>query len=150
VPLRGKPGGTPVDVYDFARNKRLLMLNSPVEYVTRVPITVSVPQFFLAAGAADQGDMQAAQLFKQELVLRDAGVPLVVIPGGGHQATVWRTSLTPMFNWMTPQLAADVQREITQAARPPKHHKADKHHKAVKHRKAVKHHPVVKSNITRF
>jgi enterochelin esterase-like enzyme len=138
VPLGGKPGGTPVDVYDFARNKRLLLLNSPDEYVTRVPTTVSVPQFFLAAGAADQGDVQAAELFKQELVLRDADVPLVGIPGGGHQATVWRASLTPMFNWMTPQLAAGVQHDIAHAAWLAKHHKADKHQKAVKRRPVVK------------
>ena len=90
----------------FAHNTRLLMLNSPDEYITRVPITVSVPQFFLAAGAADTGDVQAAEIFRQELLLRDANVPLVVIPGGGHQAKVWRAALTPMFEWMTPQLAA--------------------------------------------
>ncbi len=73
VPLGGKAGGTPVDVNDFARSKKLLLINSPDEYITRVPVTVSVPQFFLAAGAADEGDVQAAELFKQELLLRDAG-----------------------------------------------------------------------------
>ena len=76
VPLDGKAGGTPVDVNDFAHSKKLLLLNSPDEYVTRVPVTVSVPQFFLAAGATDVGDVQAAELFKQELLLRDADVPL--------------------------------------------------------------------------
>jgi hypothetical protein len=43
-------------------------------------------------------------------VLRDADVPLDIVPGGGHQATVWRAALTPMFDWMTPQLAQEVQR----------------------------------------
>jgi enterochelin esterase-like enzyme len=124
VPLGGKAGGKPIDVYDFARNKKLLLLNSPDEYVTRVPTSVSVPQFFLAAGAADTGDVQAAELFKQELVLRDADVPLVIIPGGGHQATVWRAALTPMLDWMTPQLAVEVQDAKWLAA----HHKAVKHH----------------------
>ena len=52
--------------------------------------------------------MQAAELFKQELPLRDADVPLDIIPGGGHQATVWRAALTPMLDWMTPQLAHEV------------------------------------------
>jgi enterochelin esterase-like enzyme len=108
VPLGGKPGGTPVDVNDFAHSKRLLLINSPDEYITRVPVSVNVPQFFLAAGAADEGDVQAAELFKQELSLRDAGVPLDIIPGGGHQATVWRAALTPMLDWMTPQLAHEV------------------------------------------
>ena len=57
VPPNGKPGGKPVDVFEFAHDKKLLALNSPDEYVTRVPTTVSVPQFFLAAGAADAGDV---------------------------------------------------------------------------------------------
>ena len=129
MPLGGKAGGTPVDVNDFARSKKLLLINSPDEYITRVPVTVSVPQFFLAAGAADEGDVQAAELFKQELLLRDADVPLTIIPGGGHQATVWRAALTPMLDWMTPQLAEQVANAEWRA----KHHKIDKDHKAVKH-----------------
>jgi enterochelin esterase-like enzyme len=135
VPLGGKAGGTPVDVNDFAHSKRLLLINSPDEYITRVPVTVSVPQFFLAAGAADEGDVQGAELFRQELLLRDADVPLTIIPGGGHQATVWRAALTPMFDWMTPQLSAEVVKAEWYA----KHGKV---HKAGKGQKAVKH-PVV-------
>ncbi len=134
VPLGGKAGGTPVDVNDFARSKKLLLINSPDEYITRVPVTVSVPQFFLAAGAADEGDVRAAELFRQELLLRDADVPLTIIPGGGHQATVWRAALTPMLDWMTPQLAEQVVNAEWQA----KHHKVDKGHKAVKHPVVVK------------
>jgi len=132
VPLGGKAGGAPVDVKDFAHSKKLMLLNSPDEYITRVPVTVSVPQFFLAAGAADEGDVQAAELFKQELLLRDADVPLSIIPGGGHQATVWRAALTPMLDWMTPQLA----QQVVNAEWSAKHHKVDKVdkvHKAVKH-----------------
>ena len=134
VPLDGKAGGAPVDVYDFAHSKKLLLLNSPDEYITRVPVTVSVPQFFLAAGATDQGDVQAAELFKQELLLRDADVPLDIIPGGGHQATVWRAALTPMLDWMTPQLAHVVWLEEWRA----------KQHEAHKPVKPVKAHVVTK------
>jgi enterochelin esterase-like enzyme len=135
VPANGKPGGKPIDVFEFAKNKKLLLLNSPDEYITRVPTSLSVPLFFLAAGAADAGDVQAAETFKQELVLRDADVPLDIIQGGGHQATVWRAALTPMLDWMTPQLAEEVVRiDWLQA-----HHKAVvKHHKAAKAPKAPK------------
>jgi S-formylglutathione hydrolase FrmB len=129
VPLGGKAGGTPVDVNDFAHSKRLLLINSPDEYVTRVPVTVSVPQFFLAAGAADEDDVQAAELFKQELLLRDADVPLVIIPGGGHQAMVWRGALTQMLDWMTPQLAHQVANAEWQA----RQHEVEKDGKPVKH-----------------
>jgi enterochelin esterase-like enzyme len=134
VPLGGKTGGTPVDVSDFAHSKTLLLINSPDEYITRVPVSVSVPLFFLAAGAADQGDVQAAQLFRQELLLRDADVPLDIVPGGGHQATVWRAALTPMFDWMTPQLAGQVAYAEWRAEQV---RKAAKDHKVVKHPKTA-------------
>jgi enterochelin esterase-like enzyme len=110
VPANGKPGGKPIDVFEFARNRKLLALNSPAEYVTQVPTSVFVPQFFLAAGAADESDVQAAETFKQELALRDAAVPLDIVQDGGHQGGVWRAALTPMFDWMTPQLATAAQR----------------------------------------
>ena len=136
VPANGQPGGKPIDVFEFAHDKKLLALNSPDELVTREPTTVLVPQFFLAAGAADAGDVQAAQTFKQELVLRDADVPLDIVPGGGHQATVWRAALTPLLDWMTPQLATEVQRIETENAA---HRRAAArhHHQAAKTPKAV-------------
>jgi enterochelin esterase-like enzyme len=136
VPANGKPGGKPIDVFEYAHNKKLLALNSPDEYVTRVPVSVSVPQFFLAAGAADEGDVQAAETFKQELVLRDADVPLDIIPGGGHQATVWRAALTPMLDWMTPQLATEVHRLEIENAAHAREAAAKHHHKAAKTAKA--------------
>jgi enterochelin esterase-like enzyme len=135
VPLGGKAGGTPVDVNDFAHSKKLLLINSPDEYITRVPVSVSVPQFFLAAGATDVGDVQAAQLFRQELLLRDADVPLEVVPGGGHQATVWRAALTPMLDWMTPQLAGQVAYAEWRAKQVKLH---------AEHKPPVKHHVVTK------
>ena len=135
VPANGKPGGKPVDVFEYAHKKHLLAINSPDEYVNDVPTTVSVPQFFLAAGATDEGDVQAAEMFKQELLLRDASVPLDIVAGGGHQANVWRAALTPMFDWMTPQLAQEVKRiERHEASLPAK---AAKHrHKVVKKAKS--------------
>ncbi len=109
VPVNGKPGGRPHDINVYRHNALLAVRNTPDEYVTRIPIGVMVPKFFLAAGASDIGDVQAAQLFRQQLLIRVASVPLVVIQGGGHQARVWRAALTPMFEWMTPQLATAAQ-----------------------------------------
>jgi enterochelin esterase-like enzyme len=134
VPLGGQAGGTPVDVNDFAHSKRLLLINSPDEYIARFPVNVTVPQFFLAAGAADASDVQAAELFRQELMLRDPDVPLLIVPGGGHQAMVWRGALTPMLDWMTPQLA----REVVNIERQAKDHKLDEGRKPVKHDVVVK------------
>jgi len=126
VPLGGKPGGRPVDVNVYAHNKALMFRNTPDKYITQVPTSVIVPHFFLAAGAADGGDVRGAEFFRQQLLLRVANVPLVIIPGGGHQAKVWRAALTPMFDWMTPQLATEILQEERAAAhhrhpKPPPH-----------------------------
>jgi hypothetical protein len=109
VPANGKPGGTPRDVNVYSRDPLLALRNTPDEYVTRIPTDVVLPKFFLAAGAADVGDVRDAQFFRQELLLRVASVPLVIVPTGGHQARVWRAALTPLLEWMTPQLTATAQ-----------------------------------------
>jgi enterochelin esterase-like enzyme len=107
-------GGRPRDVNVYRHYAHLAMINTPGEYVTRLPIGVITPQFFLAAGSSDPGDVTAAETFKQELQLREANVPLVLI-AGGHQAKVWRGALTPLFDWMTPQLTAAVATAERQA-----------------------------------
>jgi len=100
-------GGRPRDVNVYRNYAHLAMVNTPDEYITRLPIGVILPPFFLAAGSADIGDVRAAETFKQELELRVANVPLALI-SGGHQAKVWRGALNPLFDWMTPQLTAAV------------------------------------------
>jgi predicted esterase len=110
VPSHNQPGGTPVDVTPFARDPKMLALNSPDEYILRVPIGIEVPQFYLSAGALDQGDVRAAQYFRQLLLTRVAAVPMYVVPGGGHQAMVWRAGVTQMLPWMTSNLFTVDQR----------------------------------------
>jgi enterochelin esterase-like enzyme len=107
-------GGRPRDVNVYRNFAHLAMVNTPDEYITRLPLNVFVPPFFLAAGSADIGDVRIAQTFRQELELRNTNVPLVLIPGG-HQAKVWRGALTPLFGWMTPQLTAAVAQAEQQA-----------------------------------
>lgn len=110
VPLHGKPGNPPVDVNVFAHSPKLRTLNSPVKYILRIPLGVEVPQFFLAAGALDTADVQSAQYFRQLLLTRVAGVPMDIVPGGGHQAMVWRAGVTQMLPWMTDNLFTLEQR----------------------------------------
>ena len=69
-----------------------------------MPVSEVLPAFWLAAGDPDRPDVVAAANFKQLLLTRGAKVPLI-IPGGGHQGSVWRAALGPMLTWMTPQLA---------------------------------------------
>ena len=44
-------------------------------------------------------------------------VPLMMVPGGGHQASVWRAALGPMLSWMTRQLASAAKQADATAAR---------------------------------
>jgi len=44
-------------------------------------------------------------------------VPLMVVPGGGHQASVWRAALGPMLSWMTRPLASAAKQADATAAR---------------------------------
>ena len=129
VPAGNKPGGKPHDVWVFAHHPALAALNTPDKYILKVPIGIEVPQFWLAAGATDQQDVVAAEYFQQLLLTRVPQVPLMIVPGGGHQAMVWRAALKPMLAWMTTQLAWQVQHFAqidAQRAAAAKH--AAKHH----------------------
>ena len=117
VPAGNKPGGRPVKVDVFLGHPGLRLINTPPEYVTRVPVNDALPAFWLAAGAQDKQDVLAAQDFRQVLRTRMVNVPLIVVPGGGHQASVWRAALGPMLRWMTQPLASAAQQADATAAR---------------------------------
>ncbi|HEY1625283.1 MAG TPA: alpha/beta hydrolase-fold protein [Streptosporangiaceae bacterium] len=104
VPEGNKANGKPVRVNVFAGNAALKLRNTPSEYILHVPPGDELPQFWMAAGSDDQGDVQAAEQFRQEVALRQLNVTLDLIPGG-HTGKVWRAALEPMLLWMTPQLA---------------------------------------------
>ncbi len=110
VPEGNKPGAKPEQVDVFRGHPALRLLNSPQDYITRVPINDVLPPFWLAAGGEDKSDVHAAENFRQLLETRVANVPFVIIPGGGHQGSVWRAALGPMLTWMTPQLAANAEK----------------------------------------
>ena len=115
VPAGNKPGGKPEVVNVFAGRPALQLVNTPQEYLTRVPITTKLPFFWLAAGAQDKSDLTAAESFRQAVETRQADVPFLIVPGG-HQGSVWRAALGPMLTWMTPQLAQDAKAAAAQAA----------------------------------
>ena len=101
VPAGNKPDGRPLTVNVFLGHPGLRFINTPRNYATRVPVNDELPAFWLAAGAEDTEDVLAAQDFRQVLQTRMVYVPLIVVPGGGHQASVWRAALGPMLSWMT-------------------------------------------------
>jgi enterochelin esterase-like enzyme len=116
VPEGGKPGAKPVKTYVFAGYPTLAARNSPLLYITHVPVGVFLPNFWLAAGAGDRGDVAIAQHFQQLANIRQANIPLDAIPGG-HTGAVWRAALNPMLAWMTPQLAQQAAIADADAAR---------------------------------
>jgi enterochelin esterase-like enzyme len=108
-PEHNQPGVPAVYTLPFRGRPALKARNTPDLYITRLPVGTLIPQFFLAAGAQDAQDTQAAEGFRQELQLYQADVPLVLVPAAGHDATAWRGAERPMFSWMTPQLAHQAQ-----------------------------------------
>jgi pimeloyl-ACP methyl ester carboxylesterase len=118
VPEGNKPGGRPHDINDFAGNPRLALINTPDKYILHIPPDVEIPQFFLAAGASDPGDVQAMLYFRQLLQFRQPGGPDIIVPGAGHQAKVWRAALGPMLTWMTIPLQAAAMEPAKPARRP--------------------------------
>jgi enterochelin esterase-like enzyme len=117
VPAGNKPGGRPLRVNVFLGHPDLQLLNTPRDYVTRVPINEVLPAFWLAAGVQDKPDVIAAENFRQLLQTRVANVPFMMVPDGGHQGSVWRAALGPMLRWMTPQLAQQAVKADAAAAR---------------------------------
>jgi enterochelin esterase-like enzyme len=117
VPEHNKPGAPPLTVNVFAGHPALLLKNTPQRYIRQLPISAVLPNFWLAAGATDRQDVSAAILFRGLLTTRVPNVPLKIIPGGGHQASVWRAALGPMLEWMTPTLAANAARADANLAR---------------------------------
>jgi enterochelin esterase-like enzyme len=110
VPANGKPAGKPIDVEVFKHDYPLGLRNTPSWYILHYPLNLPVPQFFLAAGSEDVGSVHASEYFRQELLTRNPSVlPLDVIDGGGHVASVWRNALTPLLTWMTNGLTGQVR-----------------------------------------
>jgi enterochelin esterase-like enzyme len=149
VPTGGKAGGKPRDVNVFAHNKRLLEINTPDEYIKTIPIGITVPQYFLAAGADDRSDVQNAEYFRQLLLLRVADVPPVdIVSGGGHQAMVWRSALTPMLEWMTAGLSWQVQHfGMGLPGKPPTAHHTQSAHKVSDLAPKTAHTPVPRATV---
>jgi enterochelin esterase-like enzyme len=115
VPEGNVPGGTPHQVDVFRGHPALALINTPQEYLNEVPVN-ELPAFWLAAGAENRSDVSGAEYFRQLLLARIPAVPILIVPGGGHQASVWRAALGPMLSWMTPILTEQAVKADAAAA----------------------------------
>ena len=96
-------------VSPFGGNRGLQEENTPLEEVRTLPAGVVIPRFWLGAGADDRQDVADAEVFWQELQLRQPGVPLTLTAGGGHTMTTWRAQVPSVLTWMTSGLARAAQ-----------------------------------------
>jgi S-formylglutathione hydrolase FrmB len=119
IPEGNKPGGRPIQEYVFAHDPAAALRNTPNDYITHIPPGIEVPLFWLAAGIDDKADVEAMFKFQSLASIHQSGIPANVIPGGGHTGAVWRAALTPMLEWMTPQLTQ--QAAIEDATKPTSH-----------------------------
>jgi enterochelin esterase-like enzyme len=122
VPDDNQIGNPPREVSPFGGNMLLQRQNTPDDEVTALPPGSKIPQFWIGVGGGNKGDLKSAQIFEQLLQIRQPGVTLRVVPGGGHTMFTWRALIPPMLSWMTPQLAAEAAAaEREHDAHAPKH-----------------------------
>ncbi len=103
-------------VSPFGGNRSLQEENTPLEEVRTLPAGVVIPRFWLGAGASDRQDVADAEVFWQELRLRQPDVPLTLTAGGGHTMTTWRAQVPSLLTWMTSGLARVVQKPTVRTA----------------------------------
>ena len=103
-------------VSPFGGNHRLQEENTPLEEVRTLPAGVVIPRFWLGAGAGDRQDVANAEVFWQELRLRQPDVPLTLTAGGGHTMTTWRAQVPSVLTWMTSGLTRAVQEPTARTA----------------------------------
>ena len=109
--------GEPVRlVSPFGGNRSLQEENTPLEEVRTLPAGMVIPRFWLGAGAGDRQDVADAEVFSQELRMRQPDVPLTLTAGGGHTMATWRAQVPSMLTWMTSGLARAVQEPTAQTA----------------------------------
>jgi enterochelin esterase-like enzyme len=109
IPLSDQFGNPPRLVNPFGANQHLRRANTPVLRVTRLPVSASIPRFWLGVGSKDPAGLRDARGFQRVLLARQPAVRLDVVPGGGHSMATWRDLVPALLEWMTPQLARAAQ-----------------------------------------
>src|ERR1035437_8904178 len=97
-------------VSPFGGSRVLQRDNTPLDEVQQLPAGAVIPRFWLGAGTDNKLDVADAELFWQELGLRQADVPLALTAGGGHNMATWQAGGPRMLKWMTQGLAQVAQK----------------------------------------
>jgi pimeloyl-ACP methyl ester carboxylesterase len=104
TPMDNRLGGFGRPVSPFAGDSRLREQNTPLDEIRRLPAAVSIPRFWLGAGAGSRQDVADTERFWRQLRRRQADAPLT-LTRGGHTMITWRAQVPPMLAWMTRGLA---------------------------------------------
>jgi enterochelin esterase-like enzyme len=116
-PLDNQAGHPARLVNPFGGSARLKRENTPTDLVTSLPAGTPVPQFWLGVGSGDRSDLRNAEVFEQLLRVRQPGVTLKVVRGGGHTMSTWRGLMPSLLEWMTPRLAEEAALQQARQAR---------------------------------
>ena len=113
--------GNPVHtVNPFGRDLHTRRTNTPRLRITRLPVSATIPQFWLGVGGKDIAGLRAARQFQRLVLARQPGVRLIVVPGGGHTMATWRALVPSLLEWITPLLTANAQHPapVSQVGKP--------------------------------
>lgn len=116
VPMKNQLSHPARLVSPFGRDKQLRLRNTPTHELLSLPPGALIPKFWIGTGS-DPSDLRAAQIFRQLLQLRQPSVVLDVVSGGNHTMFTWRALVSPMLEWMTPQLATNATLALARAKR---------------------------------
>jgi enterochelin esterase-like enzyme len=105
TPLRDQVGNPPRKIDPFGGDAHARRVNTPRLRVVSLPVSASIPRFWLGVGARDATGLRASRAFQRLLLARQPSVQLHVVPGSGHTMPTWRDLMPPMLEWMTPLLA---------------------------------------------
>jgi len=119
--------GNPVHtVNPFGKDLHMRRTNTPRLRIARLPVSASIPRFWLGVGGTDVAGLRAARQFQRLVLARQPGVQLMVVPGGGHTMATWRALVPSLLEWMTPLLSTAAQHP-TPASQVGKPHVSRKH-----------------------
>jgi enterochelin esterase-like enzyme len=104
TPMDNRLGGSGRPVSPFAGDSRLREQNTPLDEIRRLPAAVSIPRFWLGAGASSRQDVADAGRFWRQLRRRQGDARLT-LARGGHTMITWRAQVPSLLAWMTRGLA---------------------------------------------
>jgi enterochelin esterase-like enzyme len=104
TPSKDQLGDPPRRVNPFGRNKHQARVNTPRLRIDALPVTDSIPKFWLGVGGKDVLGLRDARNFQRLLIARQPSARLDIVPGGTHTMATWRDLIPTMLEWMTPLL----------------------------------------------